>query len=96
MPQSTKEDLLWKLSGRAKFSGLTWTGPDKARDRLVTLTRGAELMEVWRRWKIRQGWTVTGSRAMRAMSAYPPGVEPGLLKDAEHIVLRTFDPKQFG
>lgn len=93
MPQATKEDLLWARSGKKKIIGVSWSG-SPSRDRIPrTKRRGMELLEVWKDWKLRQGWTVLGTKTGGCYRAYPPGVEPGLMSRAEFIVLRAFDPE---
>lgn len=91
MPQATSEDLLWARTGKKPIVGVTWTNPEpgatQARDRIVkSIARGERLMKLWKEWKERHGWTVTGSLSY-GYRATLDGGKP------EVITVRRYDPE---
>ena len=83
MPRSTEEDLAWARSGTKPIHAVRWT-LNQARI-VKTKKRGHELLLVWKKWKLRQGWQVLGSTAGGYVAMSPRG-------EQEACALRSYRP----
>ena len=84
MPRSTAEDLAWARSGTKPIYGVRWSF-DQARI-VKTKKRAHELLMVWKKWKIRQGWQIIGNAQNGFIAIAPDGTKHA-------CALRTYDPQ---
>lgn len=83
MPRTTEIELAWAQTGTKPIHAVRWT-LNQARI-VSTKKRGHELLMVWKKWKLRQGWEVRGSSA-GGYVASRDGVQ-------EACALRSYDPE---
>lgn len=83
MPHTTEEDLIWARSGTKPIHAVRWS-TNQARI-VKTKKRGHELLLVWKKWKLRQGWQVLGSSAGGYVATSPSGMQ-------EACALRSYRP----
>lgn len=85
MSKTTDMDLMWATSGKKPMTFTIWSGGY----RLVGKKQeGLKLVQTWKRWHERQGWTVLGTQD--AYRAYPPGAVVGVMSQASHCYVETF------
>lgn len=80
--RTTDIDLQWARSGKKNIYAVRWS-TDQARI-VKTKKRAHELIGIWKKWKVRQGWVVLGNVSTGFIAA----------RDGERqaCALRIYDP----